>query len=312
MKITIVGAGAMGSRFGYMLDKAGNEVTLVDKWPAHIEKIRKDGLAVDEEGIKHQVNLPIFYPQEATGVPDLLILFTKSMGLVGMLEEVKHLIGEKTKVLCLLNGLGHDETLKKYISPNNIIMGVTLWTAELKGAGSVLLTGDGSMEIQSFCEKEDTNALADVVATLNEAGLKAHISSDVIFSIWRKACVNGALNANCTILDCNINQFGNLRETHTLIRQIIGEFSAVAKHYGINLEVEKIASGIEAIYGIDQAGLHYPSMHQDLIQHHRLTEIDYINGYVARKGRELGIPTPFNELITVFVHAKEELLVPKA
>ncbi len=50
-------------------------------------------------------------------------------------------------------------------------------------------------------------------------------------------------------------------------------------------------------------------MHQDLIQNHRLTEIDYINGYVSRKGKEFNINTPYNDLLTTLVHAKEQLLI---
>ena len=46
MKIAIAGAGAMGCRFGYMLTKTGQEVTLIDEWPAHIEAIQKNGLKV--------------------------------------------------------------------------------------------------------------------------------------------------------------------------------------------------------------------------------------------------------------------------
>ena len=53
---------------------------------------------------------------------------------------------------------------------------------------------------------------------------------------------------------------------------------------------------------------HYPSMHQDLVQNHRLTEIDYINGAVAKKGDSLGIPTPYCHMITDLVHAKEHVL----
>ncbi len=49
-------------------------------------------------------------------------------------------------------------------------------------------------------------------------------------------------------------------------------------------------------------------MHQDLIQNHRPTEIDYINGAVAKKGDVLGIATPYCHMITDLIHAKEHVL----
>ncbi len=308
MKITIVGAGAMGSRFGYMLHQAGNEIELVDAWKEHVDKINKEGLCLEENKTISKLHLKAYLPHEASNIPDLIILFTKSMGLVPMLESIKQIIGENTKVLCLLNGLGHNDTLQKYVKKENILMGVTLWTAELKGPGHVKLTGNGSLEIQNIDPKGKDDALK-ICKIFNDAKLNAIYSENVIFSIWRKACVNGTLNSGCTILDCNIKEFGELKEAPELIRTIIKEFADVAKKYDVELNVEEVAKGIEAIYDPAHAGDHYPSMHQDLIQHHRLTEIDYINGYVSKKGKDFNIPTPYNDLLTTIVHSKEQLLI---
>ena len=49
-------------------------------------------------------------------------------------------------------------------------------------------------------------------------------------------------------------------------------------------------------------------MYQDLVQNHRLTEIDYINGAVWRKGQKYGVSTPYCQLITQLIHAKEQIL----
>lgn len=308
MKIAIAGAGAMGSRYGYMLHEKGNDVLLIDGWEDHVKAINENGLRIDENGTSKNVKIPAVLPKDATEVPDLVILFTKSMGLETMLTSIKNILGPNTKVLCLLNGLGHEETVAKYVDKKNVFMGVTLWTAGLVGPGHVTLTGDGNLEVQNI-DSSMTDAAKEICDVLSQAGLKAHYSENVVFSIWRKACVNGTLNSCCTLLDCNIRQFGSLGETSNIIRRIITEFSEVAKHYGVTLDVEETAKGIEAIYDPSQAGEHYPSMHQDLIQHHRRTEIDYINGYVSRKAKELGIAAPYNNLITSFIHAKEDLLV---
>lgn len=308
MKIAIVGAGAMGSRYGYMLHKAGNEVFLIDAWKEHVNAINNEGLIVEENNECKKVEIPAMLPEEATEIPDLAILFTKSMGLESMLKSVEKILGKNTKVLCLLNGLGHNETIEKYISKENILMGVTLWTAGLSGPGHVVLTGDGNLEVQNIDSSIESET-REICEVLSKAGLKAHYSENVLFSIWRKACVNGTLNSCCTILDCNIKELGELKETPKLIRNIIKEFTDVADKYGVKLNIEDVAKGIENIYDPSQAGAHYPSMHQDLIQNHRLTEIDYINGYISKKGKEFNINTQYNDLLTIMVHSKEQLLV---
>ena len=149
MKIAIAGAGAMGCRFGYMLTKTGQEVTLIDEWPAHIEAIQKNGLKVVDGENTDTIDIKIIRPEEATEEVDVVIAFTKSMKLGEMLEKIKAIIHEDTKVLCLLNGLGHEDTMAKYVPRKNIIMGVTIWTAGLIEPGVARLGGTGTVEMQA-------------------------------------------------------------------------------------------------------------------------------------------------------------------
>ena len=118
MKIAIAGAGAMGSRLGIMLHQGGNDVTLIDQWPAHIEAIRKNGLIADFNGEEVVANLPIFSPEEIdhqNEQVDLIIALTKAQQLDAMFKAIQPMITEKTYVLCLLNGLGHEDVLEKYV-----------------------------------------------------------------------------------------------------------------------------------------------------------------------------------------------------
>ena len=309
MKIAIAGAGAMGSRFGVMLSRAGNQVILIDQWAAHVQAINEKGLTVDTETGSSQVKLPAYLPADVQEKPELVILFTKSMGLANMLAAIEPILGETTKIVCLLNGLGHVPTLEKYVRKENIFMGVTLWTAGLVGPGHVKLVGNGRVEVQNIDPAGET-AAKEICDLFSQAGLNAVYSENVIFSIWRKACVNGTLNTLCTLLDCNIGEFGQLPQAASLLRQIIAEFALIAKAADqVTLTIEPVAQQIEELYDPKQAGLHYPSMYQDLILHHRLTEIDYLNGYVAKKAAELNLATPICQLLTELIHAKEALLV---
>lgn len=308
MKIAIIGAGAMGSRFGYMLQQSGNDVFLVDTWKEHVNTINKNGLLIEENNKLNSIKIPIFLPEEAIEIPELIILFTKSMGLKSMLKSINKIIGKNTKVLCLLNGLGHSETISEFVDMKNIFMGVTLWTSELIGPGHVKLTGSGNLEIQNLDSTMEDTA-KKICQTLNNANLNAVYSKNVVLSIWKKACINGVLNSTCTILDCNIEEFGQLKNSKKIITKIIQEFSQIANKYNIFLNIDEIIKNVEQTYDPNEAGEHFPSMHQDLIQNHRLTEIDYINGYISKKGKEFDISTPYNDLLTMLIHSKEELLI---
>ena len=109
-------------------------------------------------------------------------------------------------------------------------------------------------------------------------------------------------------MECNMFELGSIAGCKDMMKCIISEFAVIAKTQGVTLDIDSVT---DYIYGLTQPGFdgskHYPSMYQDLIKNHRLTEIDFLNGYISRKGKELHIPTPYCDLITVFVHGKEQL-----
>lgn len=312
MKITVLGVGGMGSRFALMLHQAGNDVTLVDGWQANIDAIRQDGIQANFNGKAVSAKMPIYSPAEIekSGVQaDLIVVFLKSNQLKTMFDQVKALIHPDTYVLCLLNGIGHEDVLEQYVAKDHLILGITMWTAGMTGPGHVELVGDGEVELQNFAPAGKDFAL-QVVDVFDKAGLHPKYSENVKYAIWRKACVNGTLNCLCALLDCNIGQFGKTKEAPDLLHTIIAEFAAVAAKEGVKLDQTEVYNHVAATFTANIAD-HYPSMHQDLVQHHRLTEIDFIDGAVARKGEKYGIPTPYCKLLTQLVHAKEQLIGAK-
>ena len=310
MRIAIAGAGAMGSRFGYMLSEAGNDVTLIDRWDAHVDAIRQNGLQIDWNGEKRVAHLPIVKPNEVEGPFELVICFTKAMGLGPMLEEIAPALGEDTYFLSLLNGLGHGETMKKYVPASNVLVGTTIWTARLDGPGQVHLHGDGSLALESLCE-EGAEVAQKVAQVLDDAGLNATYDRNVKYAIYRKASLNGAVNGVCALLDANLAQYGESGQAKYITTKIVEEFAAVAKHEGVNLDVEEVIGYVLNTMRPEVVGEHYPSMHQDLVGSHRLTEIDYLNGAVARKAEAYGESAPYCDFLTRLVHAKESVLGAK-
>ena len=261
MRITIAGAGAMGSRFGLMLHKGGNEVTLIDGWPEHVKAIKEHGLRANYNGEELTAHLSVELQSEISSKEktDLIILFTKAMQLDKMLQDIKPLIDEHTKVLCLLNGIGHEDTIEKYVSKNNIFIGNTMWTAGLEGPGKAKLFGDGSVELQNLIsgEEETAKKLAEI---LSESGLNAKYSNNIHYSIYRKACVNGTMNGLCTILDTNMAGLGETKPAHDMVVTIVNEFAAVAKFENVNLDIAEVVQHVETCFDPSTIGLHYPSI----------------------------------------------------
>lgn len=309
MKILIAGAGAMGGSFAHKLSFK-HDVSVIDTWDENIEKINSSGLDIlDLDKLVNNKNIKAYRPEEFKEKVDLVIVFVKSMMLDKMLEDIKDVFDENTKILCLLNGLGHIETLKKHVKEGNIVVGISLITASLKGASQVELTSYAYNEISGINEKGNENAKI-IAEVINSCGLPTHYIEDVQKSIWVKACLNGVFNSLCTIADLRLGEFRNIPDLEPTMHAIIDEFHAIALREGVdfdkNLAFEKVNNCVKPGY---PGEFHYPSMHQDLRQHGRYTEIDYLNGYIARKGLQYGIATPYCRLITFEIKALESKLV---
>ena len=304
MKILFAGAGALGSRFGYMLFKNGEDVTFVDLWKEHVENITNNGLRViiDDKELGYY-NIPTYYPYDVEGEYDVIFVATKSMQLRNMLAKVKHLMHKNTKIICILNGLGHVDTLKEFVKEENILIGVTVWTSGLGGPGVLKAYGSGKTEIKQVKEEnlEATKALID---RLNKAGLNMKYSDNTFQSIWHKAGLNCVLNKYCTLIDCNIGEYGSYEQNLELTRAVLNEVTEVGRAEGVDVLQEVIEKNIENCFDPNTAGLHYPSLYQDM-KNGRLTEIDYLNGAISKLGKKHNILTPVCDAVTLMIHAKE-------
>lgn len=305
MKIAIAGSGALGCGFGYMLQQNGEEVILLDQWEDHIEAISSNGLTISVNGKKDNVPMTIMKPEDYKEKVDTVFVFTKAMGLKSMMENIAHILSEETKVICLLNGLGHSKTLEDYIPKKNIIMGTTVWTAGIVAPGETQLNGKGPVELQNS-EPTEIESAQQIVELLAESGLYGVYSDNVKFTTWRKACVNGTMNALCALLDTSIKNVFSSSTIDSMLREIVGEFSEVAyKQDKVALDIEETIVYLKNV--AEKVGDHYPSMYQDLANR-RPTEIDFLNGAVAKAAEELGLEAPFCRKLTDLIHTKEEVL----
>lgn len=305
MKIAIAGSGALGSGFGAMLYRQGNDVTLIDGWEPQATAVKHEGLHIDINGEDYHLNIPMY---QDTEIPsdlqfDIVFLFTKAMQLESMLTHIQPHIHDTTIMVCTMNGLKHEDCIVNYVDKSRIVRGVTTWTAGLESPGHTHLMGSGPVEIGSLVP-EGQNNVEMIYNLLEQAKLNPHKSEDLQQSIWKKICVNGTANALCTILECRLSTLNESEYARKLVYDITKEIVEVATVDDVHLNADEVYHYLIDLN--DKVGPHFPSMYQDLINNNRRTEIDYINGAVARLGSEHHIDAPINQFVANMVHAKEE------
>lgn len=288
MKIAVLGAGAMGSLYGGLLRRAGNEVTLIDVNKEHIRAINEQGLNIEsEEGV---LNIKVQAAQagDVREVPELLILFTKTIYSQSALESVRHLLSPDTWVLSLQNGLGNDELISRFVQRDHIIVGTTDFPSGFTKPGWVSMKGRGTTKMMS-ANGQRHPFLDRVRQVMNEAGFNCLITEDVFVSIWEKVAFNSAMNAIAAVTRLKLGDLSSVEEGRELAFAVAREVVNTANLKGVEADGQRVLSLMEKDFR--EHANHRPSMLQDVLAH-RMTEVDFINGAVVREAEKLGSRVP--------------------
>lgn len=302
LRISILGAGAMGSLFGGLLAEAGHAVELIDVNPAQIAAVREHGLLIRNDAGERRLAIPIMRPEEATTRPDWLIVFTKAMHTQGALDAARHLIGPQTRLLSLQNGLGNAEKLAGFADASRIAIGMTTVPADLIAPGEVHSHGESKTRVVMVDGSGDA-ALAALAAALDAAGLPCAVDPDAAVAIWEKVAFNVALNSLCAVTQRTVGGLGADAGGRQLAHAIAGEALTVAQAEGLAVLPERTHATID--HALDHHGGHKPSMLQDLLAG-RPTEIETLNGAVVRAARRHGIAAARSEALYALVKMAEE------
>jgi 2-dehydropantoate 2-reductase len=298
----VLGAGAMGCLFGACLSAIGHPVVLVDVRAEQVDAINRDGLTVDANGKSRVVQLRASLPEQLAERADLLVVFTKAFHTEAALAGAAQAIGPKTWILTLQNGLGHVDKIKKYVSADRIVVGTTTVPSDIVGVAHVQTKGSGLTKIMSV-EGGVTERLRNLAFELSRAGLLCELSEQVWASIWEKLAFNAAMNSLTAVTRLAVGQVGRSRAGAALADRIAEEVTSVARRQGIAADLSAVRREIAMAFR--EHGDHKPSMLQDVLAE-RPTEIEHINGAVAREAARLGMTVPTTESLYQLVLLLEQ------
>jgi len=304
MKILILGAGAMGCLYGAAFHRAGSDVVFVDVNQAHIDAINAHGLELETRaGIEH-LPIPARRAEEIEGAADLLVVFTKTFHTDAALVQMKRLIGPRTWLLSLQNGLGNDRRLAEHGAAERVLVGSSSLPSDLVGPGKVRSHGEGGSKLYPAFGGDPAFA-QQVCELLSRGGLPAQLEPDIHVAIWSKAIFNAAMNPLCALTRRTPGFLGANPESRAMITAAVEEGVAVANACGIAVPAQPIHDLTE-VSMTDHAN-HEASMLQD-VKAGRRTEVDAINGAIVEAGRAAGVAAPVLETLWRLVKLEEAKL----
>jgi 2-dehydropantoate 2-reductase len=304
MKISVIGAGAMGSLIGGLLAKGGNDVTVIDVWETAVREINERGLRLeDKSGNVETIQIRATSNPSEVGPVDLVLVFVKCYDTETAVRAAKPLIGSQTVVLSLQNGWGNGPRISAIVGRERLLLGVCYHSATVIGPGHVQHGGRGMTFIGELDGKM-SGRLTRIADSFNRAGVEVTATPVVLKEIWSKLALNVCTLPTSALLRFFAPQLIQHDSLTELMRALLREAIAVANAQDIPLEFEERWEAITGLLRRCAPGVK-ASMLQD-VERGRRTEIDVINGAIVEAGRRLNLPTPYNDSMFWLVKSLEE------
>ena len=295
MKFAIFGTGGVGGYFGGRLANAGQDVTFIARG-RHLASITESGLRVDSIGGDFVVeNAKATDSPQSIGEVDVVIVATKAWQLPEAIDQMKPLVGERTMVLPLLNGIEHIDLLLDAFG-EHVLGGwcrISSFVAEPGHITHVAIDtphiafGELNME-----KSERVNELFDIFSSFD--GISVDVADDVQAAMWGKFIFICATSGVGAVTRQPVGIYRAIPESRIMLDATISETAEVGRAKGVAIPNDIMDNVMKRIDALPEGMV--ASMQKDIMEG-RPSELDAQTGAVVRMGRSLGVATPTHEFI---------------
>lgn len=304
MRAAVVGAGAVGSFFGGMLARSGVPVTLIGR-EAHVDAVRRQGLTIERADGVTRIEVAASTRIEDSAGANLVLVCVKTPDTEDVARALAPLAADAL-VISFQNGVDNVERMRR--AAGIAAAGAAVYVAaDLIAPGRVRHGGRGDLvlgEVPSvpLSQRTRRSTLAEVCAQFELAHVPCRVVPDIREALWTKMVLNCAYNALSALGRVQYGPLIDAPGIRELMLNVVDEVLAVAQASGVTLPRTSIAQAVfDLARGMPTAT---SSTAQDLARGRR-TEIDSLNGFIAREGARLGIAVPHNRALHVLVKLLE-------
>ena len=294
-QVLMVGAGSVGGFFGAHLAKSNPNVSFLLR-PKTLAAVKQHGLTIRSATGSFTVRPRATSDPRELPTPDLIILSVKAYDLEEVMMQLEPVMTDRTTILTLQNGVDTEDRLIARVRRDCVVGGVAFIYSKIAAPGVIDHYKKGTVAIGELMGHKSPRLWA-IAEIFKQAGIPCQLTDDIRRTKWEKMCWNCVFNPLTVIIDDKVAKALDHPEMLWVIHQIVGEVAAVAATVKVPLAsdmAEKVVRWTEELRDI------HTSMYDDW-KAGRPTEIDYLNGYIAKLGRELGIPTPLNDALTAMI-----------
>jgi len=287
LRIAVVGSGAIGTYYGGKLAAGGADVHFLVR--NGFEQIRRNGIHLFGPGEDVHISpVNVYHSTDEIGPSDLVLIAIKATANADLLKLIPPLLGDRTLLLTLQNGLGNEEFLAEHFGAERVLSGLCFICLRRRQPGVVERTDHGQMRLGEYQRPaaERTHALAE---ELRRCGIRCHVVENMAMERWRKLVWNipfNGLSIACGGIDtAALLHDPKLRQS---VEQLMQEVISAANRCGLPLEP---AAGKEQMRATETMGNYKPSSLIDFEEGKPL-EIEAIWGEPLRRAKAAGANMP--------------------
>ena len=310
LRVSVVGAGAIGGLIAAFIARAGHEVSVHDR-DKTLDAIREHGIRiVDQDGHASATAVRASDDPAALGAQDFVVIALKAQTLPAIAASLRPLVGDQTVIVTAMNGLpwwfleGAETPLVdrriEAVDPGGVVsrllpsqraLGCVVYMSASTDAPGVIKRGPGNHLIVGPAHPACASIARTFASVLSAGGFDAEAIDDIRTEIWAKLSRNMNMNPLSALTGSTVDRLLDDPLTHALVLRMMDEAEEIGARLGLSTAVN--AAEIEEIRKL---GAVKTSMLQD-IEAGRPLEIDPILGVFPELGRKLGVLTPFCDAV---------------
>jgi 2-dehydropantoate 2-reductase len=305
-RVAVMGAGAVGSYFGGMLARAGVPVTLIGR-PAFVEAVRRNKLFLDTVSFQERVPVEASTEPSAVRGANVVLFCVKGQDDEATARAIASHLSEDAIVVSVQNGVDNVERIRA-ASGIDALPAVVYVAAAMPEPGHVKHSGRGELVVGEFAGRSvgaesQPPRTEQIAALFASAKVPCRISQDILADMWLKFITNCGANAVSAIAQASYGEIARYKESRELMSRVVEESIAVGRVAGVRMPGADFTE--KWLENLGKFGDAFSSTAQDLARGKR-TEIESLNGYIVRRGAELGVPTPSNFALYALVKLLED------
>jgi len=294
MRMAVIAAGAVGGYFGARMAAAGHDVAFIARG-AHRDAIRRDGLKIESAlGDLHLKDVNVADDPKQVGPVDVALFAVKLWDTESAAAQARPLVGARTRVITLQNGVDSVERLAPILGDEATIGGATYVVTNIARPGVIRHTGTVARIRCGRLDGRSDDVLAACVNEMKSAGIDITLADHMLVDIWKKFVM---LSGTSGITASTRQPLGVIRDDEDMrafFFKLMDETMAVGRAAGVALPADYAAELERAVTGFPPNMK--ASMANDLDAGNRL-ELDWLAGKVVALGRKLGVAAPAQEAV---------------